>query len=345
MFLKTEESKYKIIGDKKENVVSNLQSQMHNVTAVETYRGWEHYVEPMKRYDNSKVIKAGIFNEIYDYVMSYFDDDRKALRKSMNMLDKMNILLKGDPGSGKTHLACTLGKEIVDKTNGIGVVLNSIRGVELDELIDKLRINDESDRMIVMILDEMEKNPDHLLKDSDFLAFLDGAKSRENVILIATVNAIDELPDFLIERPGRFEEIYDFVFQSKEVLEQITVGLLPKEYKENIETRNAIVKVALERKTATVDHLRFLIFNYLFAQKKGIALKGPAKMEVVHSNTPETLDSEIATVKEAIARENAVPELVKKAAKENAIEWGISEDTPVGKQMKTMLDSIKESMN
>jgi len=262
MFTKKSDTKFKILGEKRENIFASLDSRLYNLTEEETMFGYEFYVEPMSRYDNSTVAKVGIFKDVYEYMNSFFNESRIRLRKEMGMMNKMNILLKGDPGTGKTHLAATVAKEIVDKTNGVGIIINKIGHIKFDELVDNLRIND-GDRMIVFVLDEMEKNPNWKLTDSDFLAFLDGAKSRENVILIATVNSLEDFPDFLINRPGRFEKIYDFVFNTEEVLSQLVEVLIPESYKENDKVKKELVFRAIAAEIKTIDHLRFSIIDYL----------------------------------------------------------------------------------
>jgi len=278
MFTKKTDNKFKIIGEKKENIFASLETGLFNISEEETMFGYDFYLEPMKRYNNTTVAKVGIFKDMYDYTMSFFNEVRIKLRKEMGMMNKMNILLKGDPGTGKTHLAATVAKEIVDLTEGIGIVVNKIGHISFDELIDNLRINDPG-RMVVIVLDELEKNPGYRLVDSDFLAFLDGAKSRENVIIIATVNSLEDFPDYLIKRPGRFEKIYDFVFNTEEVLKQLVVTLIPDRYKDNKEVVEELVTRAIVGEVKTIDHLRFSIINYLVALETNVEPEPVKKSE------------------------------------------------------------------
>jgi hypothetical protein len=287
---------YKVVGTKKEHLRESLDTGMYTAKIYETPRGTiERDLTPMSRYDNSKVIKAGVFEEAYDYITEYFDPIKLRLRKEMGMMNKMNVMFKGDPGTGKTHLACTIASEIIRKNNGIGIVIDNIMEVDFDTLSDDLRINDDPNRLIVIVLDELEKNKDWVLNRAKFLGFLDGALSKSNVFVFATVNSIDNLPDYLTNRPGRFEKIYNFNFKDKEVLRTITKGIAPKQYKENAELIDTIVDIAFSEEISTIDHLRFFILDYLFKLEKGLPLP-TVKVEEIDDEDDEANEEVLETV-------------------------------------------------
>jgi len=301
MFTKIDDKHFKLIGEKSENIFPSLESRVYTMDANETFFGVDFIFSPMDRYDNSEVAQVGIFKDVYEYTKGFFNESRIRLRKEMGFVNKMNLILKGDPGTGKTHLACTVASELVREHNGIGIVVNSLAHIKFDALIDKIRINDEN-RLIVFVLDELEKNASHRLSSTDFLAFLDGAKSRENVIILATVNSIKEFPNFLIKRPGRFEKIYDFVFNTEEVLTQLTKVLIPERYVENSEVIEELVARAIVGNIKTIDELRFSILDYLVAVENGEEpipvepkKKNKKKAEVVKKIEilPEEVDGEV----------------------------------------------------
>jgi len=279
MFTKIDDTHYKLIGEKKDNIFPVLEPKVYTMDVQESFFGTSFIFSPMERYENSKVAQVGIFKDVYEYTKGFFNESRINLRKEMGFVNKMNLILKGDPGTGKTHLACTVASELVKEHNGVGIVVNSIRGIRFDELIDKIRINDGDERLLVFVLDELEKNGSSRLSDTDFLAFLDGAKSRENVIIIATVNSISQFPNFLIKRPGRFEKIYDFVFNTEEVIKELTTTLIPERYKEDEKVIEELTSRALLSNVKTVDHLRFMILDYLVAYENGEAIEPIVKKD------------------------------------------------------------------
>jgi len=312
MFVKLNDNNFKIIGQKKDGINSSLEKGMYNLSLVNAMVPYLK-VEKMTRYDNSKVIKAGIFSEACEYISEHFDPIKIELRKSMGMLNKLNLMFDGSPGTGKTHLACTVAKDLIDKYNGIGVVLSNIVDIQLDEMVDNLRINDDPSRLIVIVLDELEKNPQWCLKSSKFLGFLDGANSRDNIVIISTVNSIEDLPDFLTSRPGRFEKIYKFTFSDINVISTISKGLLPEKYKNNEDLLLSISKNAIEKGINTIDHLRFFILNGLYhLEKKGV-LNFNNKIEtIVKEDTIEINEIIHTTLKVKDGKEDECIRLLKK---------------------------------
>jgi len=277
MFTKIDDDHFRLVGEKKDNIFPSLDEKVYTLDLQRSFFGISYIFSPMTRYENAKVSKAGIFKEVYNYTKGFFNSNRTKLRKEMGFVNKMNLILKGEPGTGKTHLACTVANELVKEHKGLGIVMNDIDDVEFDKLIDKIRIN-EPDRLLIFVLDELEKNSRGNLRNPNFLAFLDGAKSRENVIIIATVNSIQDFPNFLIKRPGRFEKVFDFVFNTEDTLSELTKELIPERYSSNKEVVDDIVMGALISKIKTIDELRFYILNYLVAYENGEILE-PVKKE------------------------------------------------------------------
>jgi len=307
MFTKIDDTHFKMIGEKKDNLFPSLESRLHILEVKKSFFGTEFIFSPMARYDNTTVAQVGIFKDIYEYTKSFHNEARVKLRKEMKIMNKMNLILKGDPGTGKTHLACTVASELVKKHNGIGIVINDIENIKFDKLVDDVRINDE-ERLVVIVLDELEKSGRYELVHPDFLAFLDGAKSKENVIILATVNSIENFPDFLIKRPGRFEKVYDFVFNTEEVLTQLTEVLTPKRLQTPTIIKELVAR-AVVGEIKTIDHLRFTILDYLTALENGKApqpIVAPKKeiVETISLNAPiekaPKIDKDIAGVIDSV---------------------------------------------
>ena len=300
MFRKNE-NKFQIIGAKKDDVVQSLEAGLYTLDVQKSFFGKSFNLERTSRYADTNEPKSGVFAEASLYINRFFTEKYREMRKSLGMLNKLNVIFNGKPGTGKTHMACALAEKLVRERNAIGVVINDIEDINFGEFIEKLRINDGPDRLVVLVLDELEKNEGYALKHSRFLGFLDGAESKENVIIIGTSNEIKHLPNYLTDRPGRFEKIWEFAFSNQQVLKDTVISLLPKEYKTDNALVKRIVEKATQKKLETIDHVRFLILDMLHSEATG------QKMD------DETVQTEQVTAKvkkETESKEDKVLEMI-----------------------------------
>ena len=222
------------------------------------------YLDRAFRYDNCEPMRAGAFEEAYLHLEKFFDPIGKQLRKDLGMFDKTSLLFKGLPGTGKTHLACTLAKHFAKMYDGVAVVITDIRYIDFKKLAKDIRLNDkDEERLIIFVFDELEKNSSSWLESSDFLNYLDGARSVPNSINIATVNNVDKLPSTMLGRPGRWEVTLTFELNDPLVLRFATLGLLPEKYHSVEGMVDIILNHARHAGVRTIDKLRFVIMEVL----------------------------------------------------------------------------------
>lgn len=138
----------------------------------------------------------------YDQVMAdldwYFNKDCKVLFDDVRLLHKMNILLHGVPGGGKT---CIVNRVAYRTVQEQGIVLfnpppNSLR--EVFRVLDKL----QPETRVLVIFEEL----DQLIakyNEEIFLHVLDGEVQKSNAMFIATTNYLNKVPK-RVRRPGRF---------------------------------------------------------------------------------------------------------------------------------------------
>jgi len=225
------------------------------------------------KYDDGMFIEGGVFTQARSLVDRFIKTEMYEARKVMGMMHKIGIIFDGKPGTGKTFLAGQICSQIAKEYNAV-CLISTQHKVDYPWIIDNIREFDK-DRLIVLVMDEFEKSPARHY--SEMLSFLDGSDSKDNVIILATINDITEMPSYLKDRPGRFEHILKFRSDDKLVLKSIITQCIPASYREefNVELlvkeftdKSNSNKFGLknERDDFTVDRLRIVIRD-LIAEK------------------------------------------------------------------------------
>lgn len=138
----------------------------------------------------------------YEQIMQDLDyfltDECKERFDFVKLLHKMNILLFGVPGGGKT---CIVNRVAAKVMAAKGIVLFNPDPRALKEIFRVLDLLQPQTRVLVIFeeLDQMIQN----VGEGPFLHVLDGEIQKHNAMFIATTNFIDKVPK-RIRRPGRF---------------------------------------------------------------------------------------------------------------------------------------------
>jgi SpoVK/Ycf46/Vps4 family AAA+-type ATPase len=269
MFIYNNESKqYKIVdADPKDELRPKLESGIYNLKVEKTMFGKNFYLNDINgAYSKGRIIDAGIFKTIRSKVDTFLDPAMDEARTAMGLKSKIGMIFNGKPGTGKTFLAGQIATELVEKIDAVGIVVTD--DLDLSEFVTRIRRYDP-DRFIVLILDEFEKVFNMRYADSNLLGFLDGSKSKEKCITIATVNSTGRMPDVFTERPGRFEEIYEFSIDDDEVLEGMVESIIPDAYRDKIDKKDIIKKMKAQ-KIYAMDRLALLVRDEIYALIKQI---------------------------------------------------------------------------
>jgi ATP-dependent 26S proteasome regulatory subunit len=218
--------------------------------------------KPNEAFNKGKVAEAGVFQQINKYVDRYFSNSGKLVRKLMNNPTRIGLFFKGEPGTGKTFMAAKLALKLVEKENGICIYTTKL-DLDFTKIIDSLRTKDPN-RLVIFILDEFEKGYNDLEKyeKDSLLAFLDGGKSRDNVVTISTANSLKGLPETLLDRPGRFEKVVEFRITDDFVMQNLVQALIPEELKDKVNNKELIAFIKTQ-KDLTIDKLKSIIRDAL----------------------------------------------------------------------------------
>jgi len=205
-------------------------------------------------------------------------------------------MLSGDPGTGKTFLAGQIAQEVCDEYNAIAIMVDKVS--DYSGLIDSIRQADPL-RTIVIIIDEFEKS--FKSWETEPLSFLDGSKSRDNVMVIATVNDHGLLPGYITDRPSRFEKVFEFDFGDKVVLSNIISSLIPEEWKANIDVKT-LTSDLLEQENKSIDKIKHIIRDVIAnkIEQKSTGVNKPIVIDSKNDADKHKKKSKIGFKKEPI---------------------------------------------
>lgn len=216
---------------------------------------WEDLKRINKRSFKTVILDENIKSEIKLSIDRYNDKDHKEKLKSFGINHKMNLILSGLPGTGKSSLmfaiASMLNKDIAtidfnNKELSDHGFIKAIKRLPRDciialEDIDALYYN-------------RDKSRDNIVSFSCILNFLDGLFSKEDLVTIITTNHLEKL-DKAIIRPMRIDKIIKFTHCSKYQFNTI----FEKFFEDKKELMNSIWIIIKQKKFTTAMLQNWLI--------------------------------------------------------------------------------------
>jgi ATP-dependent 26S proteasome regulatory subunit len=264
MFLKDKDNNIKIVNSAPAQLIEKLDAGVYTLRVTRSFSGTLLELLPVDRYNIPFNVTAGVYEDVVNYVNDFVDPVMEETRKELGKVNKLGLMFKGDPGTGKTFLACQIGYHLSKIKNAITILVSGTENsFDFARLIDQIREYDK-DRFVVLVFDEFEKDNCY----SNMLSFLDGADSKENTLLIATVNDTSMLHNWIMERRGRFERVFDFAITDKNVFSCIVDCMLPEVYKGKVSISN--MYDICEVSGMNIDNIGIEIRNAIFRYKKTI---------------------------------------------------------------------------
>ena len=167
-------------------------------------------------------VKTSMYHKVKDHVRSFIND--ADIFKAGGSLYKCGIMLYGPPGEGKTSCLRNLIKEEIPAD----AVILFCSGVPTHSFLKKMR-ETLKDRLKVIVFEEMLTVVSSEKRLEKVLDFLDGEQSLDYMLVLGTTNYPERLPGNIVDRPGRFDELYKFGHPKKDDLKNILAHYLGKQ--------------------------------------------------------------------------------------------------------------------
>jgi SpoVK/Ycf46/Vps4 family AAA+-type ATPase len=170
---------------------------------------WSYESSIPKRSFDSIFLKEDHFKKIKDPIMRFIDKSTYKDYSKHGIPYKMNVMLHGPPGAGKTSLIHSIASECEANI----CVLNINSELKEESMIDAISQVNEDDKKSILVLEDIDCIfVDRKLNDSmknhitmnGILNCLDGFNNPEGLIVIMTTNFPDKLDDALM-RCGRID--------------------------------------------------------------------------------------------------------------------------------------------
>lgn len=224
---------------------------------------WEDIKRIKKRKLNTVILDKEVKQEVQKCIDNYNNKDLKKRLSELGINHKMNLILSGLPGTGKSSLMYSIASHLDKDISTIDFNSNKLSDHSFICATNKIPEGsifclEDVDALYI----ERQKKEENRVSFSCILNFLDGVYSKGDLITIITTNHIDRLDKALI-RPMRIDNIINFTHCSKYQYNEIFKLIFP----DKDEIREQLYKIIRNKKYTTSMLQKFFI-RFIYEPEK-----------------------------------------------------------------------------
>lgn len=181
----------------------NINEMGYGVFELKYSPSFGNYFKDYKTTDEISTIVPRF--HLKEQVLTFLKTPANSSRKN-----KKGVLLYGPPGNGKTTEIMSLFATAAEEKIRVFIVDRRVDFSDLASFKEML-----GTEPTIFIFEELTQRTDREGTE-ELLTFLDGEYSWNNSVVIATTNYPKNLPENLVDRPGRFEQFLEYGLPTKE---------------------------------------------------------------------------------------------------------------------------------
>ena len=218
---------------------------------------WEELQEVDCRLLDSVILEPKLKTKIQSALDKFCNIELKEKLKTLGIKNKLNIVLEGLPGTGKSSTAIAIATTLQKDIASIDFNQKDLNDISFIKSMRKFPHNaicllEDFDALFL----ERNKTDNTRVSFSCLLNFLDGAFSRSDMISIITTNHISKI-DKAILRPMRTDYVFTFSYCSKYQCEKMFAKL----FSDHDELFKSIYSVIKNKKFTSCMFQKWLINN------------------------------------------------------------------------------------
>jgi len=219
----------------KHKEIENLNTISNSKLVKKIFRSycWINHSTIPKRELDTIFLKEGQLDEIKDAIMSFVNKNSYKDYIRHGIPYKMNVLLRGSPGVGKTSLIHAMASLCEADI----CMLNINQDLKESEMFDAFRSINDSNKLSIVIIEDIDcifndrkvhdSHKNHITLHG-LLNCLDGFNNQEGLILVLTTNFPNKLDDALL-RSGRIDLDIELTLLDKYQAKNMFMSFFPDE--------------------------------------------------------------------------------------------------------------------